>query len=228
MAAMLNFGWFGRVASSLGPAVLALAVPGAGADVPASAVSEARLVEAALGAAPGFVATFTQTVVSPGLPSPQVEKGTVYVLRPGRMRWEYTAPKGKLAVADGARTWVYLPEERQVIAGTLAADESGDAVAFLMRDRVDLVGRFAITWGPPGEDGARRLMLTPRSERAPYRHLLVEPDRDHLVRSLTVVDPLDNTVTYRFTDRRVVATLDEALFRFRPPADVDVQEMPPR
>src|SRR2546425_13334842 len=83
--------------------------------VPADAVSEARRVEEALNGLKGFVASFTQTVESPGLPRPQVEKGTVYLLRPGRMRWDYDVPRGKLAGADGRRTYVYLPEERQEI-----------------------------------------------------------------------------------------------------------------
>src|SRR2546427_579479 len=73
-------------------------------DFDAAALSEARLLSAALNSLTGLTAAFTQTVESAALPSPQIERGIVYLLRPGRMRVEYLVPKGKLAIADGRRS----------------------------------------------------------------------------------------------------------------------------
>src|SRR5947209_3612447 len=111
--------------------------------VPADAVGEARRVEEVLNGLKGFVASFTQTVESPGLPRPQIEKGTVYLLRPGRMRWAYDVPRGKLAVADGRRTYVYLPEERQVLVAPLDQEGARSGLSFLL-GRADLIGSFSI------------------------------------------------------------------------------------
>src|SRR5881296_666864 len=112
----------GRLRLAFGIALVSLPLM-AGPSVPADAVAEARAVEEALNGMKGMVASFIQTVESPGLPRPQVEKGTVYLLRPGKMRWEYEVPRGKLAVADGRKTYVYLPEERQVLVTPL--DQEG-------------------------------------------------------------------------------------------------------
>ncbi len=196
------------------------------APVPADAVSEARSVEEALDGVKGFVASFTQTVESPGLPRPQVEKGTVYLLRPGRMRWDYEIPRGKLAVADGRKTYVYLPEERQVLVAPLDAEGTHTGFSFLL-GRVDLVGSFSITWGPGPEKGPRPLMLTPRTPRPEYQHLLVSTGPDHLVRGLTVVDPLGSRVIYRFDHIRLVDSLDGDLFRFEAPEGVEIEEVAP-
>ncbi len=197
----------------------------AAAPVPADAVSEARKVEEALNGLRGLVASFTQTVESAGLPKPQIEKGTLYLMRPGRMRWEYDVPRGKLAIADGRKSWVYLPEERQVLVAPLDAEGSRSGMTILLQ-RLDLVGSFEISWGGGNERGPRPLLLKPRATRPEYDHLLLTPDADHLVRVLTIFDPLGSRITYRFDRLRRVQTLDDDLFRFEPPAGIEIQEIP--
>jgi len=190
----------------------------------ADAVSEARRVEDALNGVKGLVASFTQTVESPGLPRPQVEKGTVYLLRPGRMRFEYAVPKGKLAIADGRKTYLYLPEERQVVVAPLDPLSPGSGVSILL-NRIDLVATFSIGWGPGPERGPRPLMLSPRAPRPEYEFLLLTTGPDRLVKSLTIVEPLGCRVTYRLERIRQVDTLPDELFEFTPPAGIEVQEV---
>ncbi|MFQ5877182.1 MAG: outer membrane lipoprotein carrier protein LolA [Acidobacteriota bacterium] len=202
-----------------------LAAPAAASPPPEAAISEARLLEAALEGIRGLVASFTQTVDSPALPAPQVERGTVYMLRPGRMRWEYGEPPGKLAIADGRRTWLYLPEDRQAIVAPLDLEDPGPGMGLLMRPRVDLLREFRVAWGPPESGGSRPLMLTPRSSRAGYQHLLVLTDAEHLIRSLVVVDTLGGRTTYRFSRLRRLPDLDPSLFRFTVPEGIQVQEV---
>jgi outer membrane lipoprotein carrier protein len=210
--------------------ILAAALAGAAARraeaPPADAVAEARAVEEALNGVRGLVASFTQTVESAGLPRPQVEKGTLSLLRPGRMRWEYDEPPGKLAVADGRKSYVYLPEERQVLVAPLDLQGTRNGVGLLLGP-VDLVGSFEISWGPPTSTGPRPLLLKPRAARPEYDQLLLVPAEDHLVRALTIVDPLGSRITYRFDRIRRVETLDDALFRFQAPPGVEVQEVTP-
>ena len=205
---------------------LAVMIATAGAAAPPDALSEARLLQAALDGVTGLVASFTQTLESPSLPRPQVERGTVYLLRPGRMRWEYEEPKGKLAIAAGGRSELYLPEERQLLRAPLDSDQGEPGMALLLRGGGDLAAQFDIGWAAPGgRGGARLLKLTPRSRKAAYTYLLVGTGPDHLVTSLAIVDPLGSTVTYRFSRARRVPTLDEDLFRLTPPPGVEVQDL---
>jgi len=64
-------------------------------------------------------AEFVQTLHTVALAEPQEERGILYLRRPSLMRWEYQMPETKLAVVDGARTWLYIPAENQVIVGDL-------------------------------------------------------------------------------------------------------------
>jgi len=188
----------------------------------------ARAVETRLGAVRGLTARFTQTLESVALPSAQREEGIVYLQRPGRMRWEYREPAGKLAVVDGERSWLYLPEDRQVLVTPIAGLGRDQGVGLLLADRLDLLAEFEPVWGEArGEGGVRPLVLRPRAPAGAYDRLAIEPDATGFPTSITIFDPLGGSVTYRFTDLRFVETLDPALFRFVPPAGVAVQDLDP-
>ncbi|HEU4401330.1 MAG TPA: outer membrane lipoprotein carrier protein LolA [Candidatus Polarisedimenticolia bacterium] len=205
------------------PALAAMA-----ARPPADPLSEARLIEAALNGLTGLVADFTQTVESAALPKPQVETGTMFLLRPGRMRFEYEQPPGKVAIADSRKTWLYLPEEHRVLVAPIDAQGAG-GMSLLLQEKVDIAATFVVTWAGEGgsEAPAPRLKLTPRSADAGYQYLMVESDAEHLIRALAVVDPLGSTVTYRFSRLRRTSQFPEAMFRFTAPRGVEVQELRP-
>jgi outer membrane lipoprotein carrier protein len=171
-------------------------------------------------------ARFTQTLDSPSLPSPQVEEGVVYLMHPGRMRWEYARPAGKLAIADGERSWLYLPEDRQVLSAPLEGSGTDQGVSLLLRDRPDLLADFDVSWAAVRDRVGRPvLVLRPRAAGAPYDQLLVETEPGGFPVALTVVDALGSRVVYRLSDLRFADTLDPALFRFTPPPGIAVQEV---
>lgn len=196
-----------------------------GLPVKGDAAGAARALGARLAAVRGLTARFTQTLDAASLPSPQVEEGTLYLLRPGRMRWEYSRPAGKLALADGVRSWLYLPEDRQALSAPLA-DGADPGVTLLMRDTPDLTVEFEPSWSRErGADDRPILALKPRSADAPYDRILVETDASGFPVALTLLDPLGSRVVYRLTGLRFVDSLDPALFRFTPPPGVSVQEI---
>src|ERR1700693_1398583 len=43
----------------------------------------------------------------------RVEKGDLFLRKPGRMRWQYTAPAGKLFVSDGKFIYSYTPQDNR-------------------------------------------------------------------------------------------------------------------
>src|SRR5262249_52069169 len=138
---------------------------------------------------------------------------------------DYQDPKGKLAIADGRRTYLYLPEDRQAVSAPLEPRRSRSGVGLLLEERLDLVSDFEISWD--GSSGTRLLKLVPRSAGTDYQFLLVETDSDHLIRSLTVVDPLGGRVSYRFEHVTRVLALDPSLFHFVAPKGVVLEEAAP-
>jgi outer membrane lipoprotein carrier protein len=190
------------------------------------ATAAARALERRLAAVTCLVARFTQTLESPSLPAPQIESGTLYLARPGRMRWEYSTPPGKLAIADGKRTWLYLPEDRQALSAPMAGADRDQGIGLLLGGSPDILAVFAPRWVRPPR-GTPTLALRPRSPDAAFDEVRVETDAEGFPVAIMVTDPLGGRVTYRFEAIRFVPRLDESLFRFMPPPGVSVQEAVP-
>src|SRR5579864_5754591 len=43
----------------------------------------------------------------------RTESGTLWLKKPGKMRWEYRSPREKLFVSNGKDAWFYVPDDRQ-------------------------------------------------------------------------------------------------------------------
>jgi outer membrane lipoprotein carrier protein len=57
-------------------------------------------------------AEFTETYEGAGIE--RTESGSLWLKKPGKMRWEYRTPREKLFLSDGKDAWFYLPGDRQV------------------------------------------------------------------------------------------------------------------
>src|SRR5205809_4991333 len=68
-----------------------------------------------------FSADFVHTYRGGVLRQQAKEQGTVTVKKPGRMRWNYTAPEKKLFVSDGAKIYSYIPQDKQVMVANVPA-----------------------------------------------------------------------------------------------------------
>ncbi len=56
-------------------------------------------------------AEFTEVYRGSGME--RTETGTLWLKKPGKMRWEYRSPREKLFVSDGRDAWFYVPADRQ-------------------------------------------------------------------------------------------------------------------
>src|SRR5258707_14632262 len=56
-------------------------------------------------------AEFTEVYRGSGME--RTETGTLWLKKPGKMRWEYRSPREKLFVSDGHDAWFYVPGDRQ-------------------------------------------------------------------------------------------------------------------
>ena len=174
---------------------------------------------------------FEQTLESATLGRSRVESGRFYLKRPGLMRWEYAAPEKKLAIVDGTHTWLYLQEDREVYRGSAARLEQAGAAALLLSGTARLTSDYKarrLTLGEipaPGAAGAVAIELTPArpGEEASTLILAIDPRRLE-VRMLVVNGEMQDRMVFRFHDVVENGPLDAGLFRFTPPAGVEVIE----
>jgi outer membrane lipoprotein carrier protein len=68
----------------------------------------------------------------------QLESGTVYFSRPGRMRWEYESPETKLFLVDGKMVWFYVPTDHTATRAPIKQSEDWRTPLALLTGKVKL------------------------------------------------------------------------------------------
>src|ERR1700722_9095524 len=96
---------------------------------------DAKIVAAAVDAHYNHLKTlqteFTEVYRGSGMD--RTESGTLWLKKPGKMRWEYRSPRVKLFVSDGKDAWFYVPEDRQARKTTAKKlDDIRSPLAFLL------------------------------------------------------------------------------------------------
>ncbi len=155
----------------------------------------------------------------------ETSNGIIAVRAPRQFRWEYEAPFPQLIVADGDNVWIFDPDLDQVTVRAQALEEARSPLTVLT-DLGQLDEDYRVS-GLPDSEGLSWLRLEPKSSEAPFRHCDLGFDDGGFAR-MVLVDQLGQRNEIAFRDWRRNAALDAALFRFVPPAGVDVVGEPAR
>src|SRR5574337_109759 len=188
-------------------------------------------VEAAYARLADLRADFTQESFNKSLGQSIKAEGTVYLKRPGRMRWEYRTPSPQEIVSDGRSLWVYTPDLNQVNVGEAPRALAGPAGSFLAglgKVSEEFSVRYLNPAAPTDQAGNPVLDLTPKRPTPVLTRLILTVDaKDFLVRKAVLYDQFDNTVTMLFTRITVNSGLADRLFTFTPPKGVAVVPLEP-
>src|SRR5262245_38993373 len=76
-----------------------------------TAVELARSIQSKCVTVREFSTDFVHSYTSVALRKQLTERGHLLIKKPGKMRWEYTAPEHKLFVSDGVKIYSYIPED---------------------------------------------------------------------------------------------------------------------
>jgi outer membrane lipoprotein carrier protein len=151
------------------------------------------------------------------------ESGTLELRKPGRMRWEYSDPKGKLGVCDGKMFWVYYPQENRVEKTPLKeTDDLQTPIAFLL-GKLHFDKEFRNIEGKP-EGSDTRITAQPKSDNLPYSavEFLVAPEGR--IREVKVTRFDNSIMVYTFDQEKLNPRLEDKLFRFQAPSGAEVVE----
>lgn len=158
----------------------------------------------------------------------QVESGTVYFSRPGRMRWEYESPETKLFLVDGKNVWFYVPADRTASRATLKESSDWRTPLALLTGKVNLArlcGTLELV--TPAEAGNRVLRCVPRNDASAsgdgdFREVLFEVDSQYWVARVVIREPGAIETDFTFGDWEDNAVVPESKFHFRPPVGVAI------
>lgn len=192
-------------------------------SVPAWADSITQAVEKRYNSLRSLKAEFMEAVSYSGRNRRQ-ERGTLYLLRPRKMRWEYTEPVGKLFVSDGNMFYLYSPNSNQVQKiKPKQADDLRAPLAFLL-GKLDFskeFGKIVIR----STDRAIELTAQARSQQDPYTHVIFTIALTTYQIQRIVVSGQDGVVTeFAFSGETVNPPLQARLFHFQAPPGAEIVE----
>lgn len=171
-------------------------------------------------------AQFTELYQGAGMT--RTESGTLWLKKPGKMRWEYRSPREKLFVSDGKDAWFYVPDDRQARKSPARKlDDARSPLAFLLgktRLEKELRGLSLAPDIEPMQLGDGMLRGVPTALADQWSEVVLEiTPQNQIVR--IVLQGVDGSSTeYRFTDQKENVATADSRFAFKPPAGTEVVE----
>jgi len=160
------------------------------------------------------------------------ERGHLLVKKPGKMRWDYSAPETKQFVSDGVKMYSYIPQDKQVVVATVPPDEDAPTPTLFLAGKGNVTRDFtpSLVDAPAGVPaGSRALKLIPKSKQRDYDWLVLVLDPASLaIRGLVTVDAQGGKSTFSFTNLKENVGLTDKEFTFKIPRGVDVVSAPSR
>jgi len=171
-------------------------------------------------------AEFTEIYRGSGIE--RTEAGTLWLKKPGKMRWEYRSPREKLFLSDGKDAWFYLPGDRQVRKTPVRKlDDLRSPLGFLLgktRLEKELHGLSAAPDVAPLNESDMVLRGVPKTMADRINQVLLEiTPADQIAR--IVIEEVDGSITeYRFIEQKENVEVADQRFRFVPPPGTEMVE----
>jgi|HubBroStandDraft_5_1064220.scaffolds.fasta_scaffold473999_1 outer membrane lipoprotein carrier protein len=165
---------------------------------------------------------FVQTYKFRG-PTRAPEKGTLYLHKPGRMRWQYTVPEGKLGISDGKYFYDYDPGENRANKQSMKVDDDlRGPLAFLLGN-LDFHKDFG-TFEASLQGADVAIKALPKSDKLAFTEVSFLAAPDFTIKELTVKGQAGDITRYVFSDEKKNPSVPETLFR--PPPGIQFTEPP--
>ncbi len=218
----MRFTWIGKIGVIISLLCFSLSALSSAADVTALAAA----VDEHYNHLKSLQAQFTEVYHGAGMD--RTESGTLWLKKPGKMRWEYRSPREKLFVSDGRTVWFYVPSDRQARKGSAKKlEDLRSPIAFLLgktKLEKELRGLSTASDVTPREPGDVVLRGVPVGIGDQVSEVLVELTPEHEIRQISLQDVDGSTTEYRFSDQKADVAVADARFDFHPPVGTEVVE----
>jgi outer membrane lipoprotein carrier protein len=173
-----------------------------------------------------FKAAFTEIYQGPGIS--RNESGTLWLKKPGRMRWEYHVPKEKLFLIDSQHAYFYVtgePQARKTPVKNL--DDIRSPLRYLLGKTKLQKELEGLSFAPdltPLQAGDTVLRGVPKALKDRVTSVVLEISPGYQIHRI-IIHGVDDTITdFRFSQFEENVPVQDSLFRFTPPPGVQTFE----
>jgi len=149
------------------------------------------------------------------------EEGALTLRKVGKMRWDYSEPKGKLFISDGKNLYLYTADDNRVEQWNLKETEDMRAPLAFLLGHMDMEKEFDDFSTRPGPGGTW-LDATAKNAHAPYESvkMLIAPDDS--IRQLKIQGRDGSELSYDFDQEKLNVPVSDRLFQFTIPPGAEV------
>ncbi len=153
----------------------------------------------------------------------RTESGLLMLRKPGRMRWAYSQPPGKLFVSDSKSLWLYTPDQNRVEKMKLQESEDMRAPLAFLLGRLHFEKEFR-NLQARAEGADTRITGEPKTDNLPYSKVEFVVAPDFHIKEVKVVGFDQSILEFAFDQERVNPALDAKLFQFQMPKGAELVE----
>jgi outer membrane lipoprotein carrier protein len=166
-----------------------------------------------------YVAAFAQKTFDGRGRLLQQGRGRVMIMRPGFFRWETNTPTRQILMTDSKMLWVYDIDLAQATQQRLNNKTTINPALLLSGSVENLQQQFNVYLKEA--DVKQVFLLTPKQNDMSFKSIWLNFAQDRLI-GMRVLNNLDETSEYQFTDIKINVPLAVSLFKFKAPRGVDI------
>ncbi len=153
------------------------------------------------------------------------ESGTLWLKRPGKMRWDYRDPREKLFITNGKDAWFYVTGERQARKMPVKQlDDLRSPLRYLL-GKTKLEKEFGgLSLAPdvqPLAAGDVVLRGVPKGMQDRISQVLLEITPNRAIVRIVIEEVDGSTTEFRLRDQRMNVEMPDQRFKFSPPPGVE-------
>ena len=173
-----------------------------------------------------FSSYFIQESTMKAMDITDVASGSIFVKRPGMMRWEYDKPDRQTIITDGKKLWIYKPDDNQVMIGKAPSFFGDGKGAGFLSDMKLIREKFTVYFEKEKSDHDYVIKLLPKEQTIGIAKIYLAISKTTFkIKKIITQNEYDDENVIELVNSKFNLNLDESLFSFIVPDGTDVIRM---
>mgnify|MGYP006426964663 CR=1 FL=1 len=162
---------------------------------------------------------FKQKVLDQNGATLQEVSGQFFFKKPNLFKWDYLEPSKSQLISDGELLYLYDPDLKQVVISQLKKLGGVSPAMLLVNRDIKSLFEISIIKDKNGNNWFKAVPQEP--EKANFKEVFINFFQKEL-KSMRIIDGFDNTTEIQFIKVSLNTDINEAIFLFNTPEDIDI------
>jgi outer membrane lipoprotein carrier protein len=166
-----------------------------------------------------LIGNFKQKVFDQNGETLQEVSGQFFFKKPNLFKWDYLEPSKSQLISDGDLLYLYDPDLKQVVISQLKKLGGVSPAMLLVNPDIESLFEISVIQDKKGINWFKAIPQEP--EKANFKEVFISFDQKNL-KGMRIIDSFNNTTEIEFIKVIRNTNINEAIFLFNTPEDIDV------